>query len=103
MVVRRDAPFAQVVVPDHKALDRGTRRDTLRLSIGSFSKRPSVPGFQDDRQLGDDGVQPREVHDFAHVSHPMGITWLAMPLAGPLPATPLGSEATVRVVHTRAR
>jgi len=24
MIVRRDTPFAQVVVPDHKELDRGT-------------------------------------------------------------------------------
>ena len=26
MVLRRDDPFAQVVVPDHKELDRGTLR-----------------------------------------------------------------------------
>ncbi len=26
MVLRRDNPFAQVVVPDHKELDRGTLR-----------------------------------------------------------------------------
>ena len=24
MILRRDEPFAQVVVPDHKTLDRGT-------------------------------------------------------------------------------
>jgi predicted RNA binding protein YcfA (HicA-like mRNA interferase family) len=30
MVLRRDEPFAQVVVPDHKELDRGTLRAILR-------------------------------------------------------------------------
>jgi predicted RNA binding protein YcfA (HicA-like mRNA interferase family) len=30
MVLRRDRPFAQVVVPDHKALDRGTLRAIFR-------------------------------------------------------------------------
>ena len=30
MVVRRDEPFAQVVVPDHKELDRGTLRAIIR-------------------------------------------------------------------------
>lgn len=30
LILRRDEPFAQVVVPDHKELDRGT----LRLSSG---------------------------------------------------------------------
>ena len=30
MVMRRDEPFAQVVVPDHKELDRGTLRAILR-------------------------------------------------------------------------
>ncbi len=30
MVLRRDQPFAQVVVPDHKELDRGTLRSILR-------------------------------------------------------------------------
>ena len=29
MVLRRDEPFAQVVVPDHKELDRGTLRAIL--------------------------------------------------------------------------
>jgi predicted RNA binding protein YcfA (HicA-like mRNA interferase family) len=28
--MRRDLPFAQVVVPDHKQLDRGTLRAILR-------------------------------------------------------------------------
>jgi predicted RNA binding protein YcfA (HicA-like mRNA interferase family) len=28
--MRRDDPFAQVVVPDHKELDRGTLRAILR-------------------------------------------------------------------------
>jgi predicted RNA binding protein YcfA (HicA-like mRNA interferase family) len=30
MVLRRDEPFAQVVVPDHPVLDRGTLRAILR-------------------------------------------------------------------------
>ena len=30
IVLRRDQPFAQVVVPDHKELDRGTLRAILR-------------------------------------------------------------------------
>ena len=32
MVVRRDDPFAQLVVPDHKQLDRGTLRAIIRQS-----------------------------------------------------------------------
>jgi predicted RNA binding protein YcfA (HicA-like mRNA interferase family) len=30
IIMRRDLPFAQVVVPDHKQLDRGTLRAILR-------------------------------------------------------------------------
>lgn len=30
LVLRRDDPFAQVVVPDHRQLDRGTLRAILR-------------------------------------------------------------------------
>lgn len=30
IIMRRDTPFAQVVVPDHKELDRGTLRAILR-------------------------------------------------------------------------
>ena len=30
LVLRRDEPFAQVVVPDHKVLDRGTLRAIIR-------------------------------------------------------------------------
>jgi predicted RNA binding protein YcfA (HicA-like mRNA interferase family) len=30
IVMRRDEPFCQVVVPDHKTLDRGTLRAILR-------------------------------------------------------------------------
>jgi predicted RNA binding protein YcfA (HicA-like mRNA interferase family) len=30
IIVRRDSPFAQVVVPDHRELDRGTLRSILR-------------------------------------------------------------------------
>jgi predicted RNA binding protein YcfA (HicA-like mRNA interferase family) len=41
MILRRDDPFAQVVVPDHKELDRGTLRAIIRqagLSVEEFSK-----------------------------------------------------------------
>jgi predicted RNA binding protein YcfA (HicA-like mRNA interferase family) len=40
MVLRRDAPFAQVVVPDHRELDRGTLRAIIRqagLSVTEFA------------------------------------------------------------------
>ncbi len=30
MILRRDDPFAQLVVPDHKELDRGTLRAIIR-------------------------------------------------------------------------
>lgn len=30
IVVRRDTPFVQLVVPDHKELDRGTLRAIIR-------------------------------------------------------------------------
>jgi predicted RNA binding protein YcfA (HicA-like mRNA interferase family) len=30
IILRRKIPFAQVVVPDHKSLDRGTLRSILR-------------------------------------------------------------------------
>jgi predicted RNA binding protein YcfA (HicA-like mRNA interferase family) len=39
LVLRRDEPFAQVVVPDHKVLDRGTLRAIIRqvgLSVDEF-------------------------------------------------------------------
>jgi predicted RNA binding protein YcfA (HicA-like mRNA interferase family) len=39
IILRRDSPFAQVVVPDHKELDRGTLRAILRqagLSVDQF-------------------------------------------------------------------
>ncbi|MEE8435192.1 MAG: type II toxin-antitoxin system HicA family toxin [bacterium] len=32
MILRRENPFAQVVVPDHKELDRGTLRSIIRLA-----------------------------------------------------------------------
>ena len=41
IVLRRDNPFAQVVVPDHKELDRGTLRAIIRqagLSVEEFTK-----------------------------------------------------------------
>lgn len=39
MILRRNDPFAQVVVPDHKQLDRGTLRAIIRqsgLSVDEF-------------------------------------------------------------------
>jgi len=39
ITLRRDEPFAQVVVPDHKELDRGTLRAIIRqagLSVDEF-------------------------------------------------------------------
>lgn len=39
MILRRDDPFAQVVVPDHAELDRGTLRAIIRqagLSVEEF-------------------------------------------------------------------
>ena len=41
ITLRRDEPFAQVVVPDHKELDRGTLRAIIRqagLSVDEFIK-----------------------------------------------------------------
>ncbi len=41
MILRRDDPFGQVVVPDHKELDRGTLRAILRqagLGVDEFVK-----------------------------------------------------------------
>ncbi|MHB8778339.1 MAG: type II toxin-antitoxin system HicA family toxin [Anaerolineales bacterium] len=41
MVLRRDNPFGQLVVPDHKELDRGTLRAFIRqsgLSVDEFIK-----------------------------------------------------------------
>lgn len=39
MILRRDDPFVQTVVPDHKELDRGTLRAILRqigMSVDEF-------------------------------------------------------------------
>lgn len=39
MILRRDDPFAQVTVPDHKQLDRGTLRAIIRqagLGVDEF-------------------------------------------------------------------
>lgn len=41
IVMRRDDPFAQVVIPNHNELDRGTLRAIIRqagLSSNEFSK-----------------------------------------------------------------
>lgn len=41
MILRRDDPFGQVVVPDHKELDRGTLRAIIRqvgLNVDEFAK-----------------------------------------------------------------
>jgi predicted RNA binding protein YcfA (HicA-like mRNA interferase family) len=40
IILRRDDPFAQLVVPDHKELDRGTLRAIIRqagLSVDAFA------------------------------------------------------------------
>ena len=40
IILRRDNPFAQLIVPDHKELDRGTLRAILRqanLSVEEFN------------------------------------------------------------------
>jgi predicted RNA binding protein YcfA (HicA-like mRNA interferase family) len=39
IILRRDDPFAQIVVPDHKELDRGTLRAIIRgtgLGVDEF-------------------------------------------------------------------
>ncbi len=39
MILRRNEPYGQVVVPDHKELDRGTLRAIIRsagLSVDEF-------------------------------------------------------------------
>ena len=41
IVLRRDDPFSQVVVPDHNELDRGTLRAIIRqagMSVDEFAK-----------------------------------------------------------------
>ncbi len=41
IILRRDHPFRQVVIPDHKELDRGTLRAIIRqldLSVDDFIK-----------------------------------------------------------------
>ena len=41
LILRRDNPFAQLVVPDHKELDRGTLRAIIRqagLSVDEFTR-----------------------------------------------------------------
>ncbi len=32
IIMRRDNPFAQVVIPDHKELDRGTLRSIIKMA-----------------------------------------------------------------------
>ena len=39
LILRRDNPFAQVVVPNHRELDRGTLRSIIRqagIGVGEF-------------------------------------------------------------------
>ena len=41
IILRRDAPYAQVVVPDHRELDTGTLRAIIRdagLSVAEFTQ-----------------------------------------------------------------
>jgi len=42
LILRRDAPFAQVVVPDHRALDRGTLRAIIRHANLSVDESVSL-------------------------------------------------------------
>jgi predicted RNA binding protein YcfA (HicA-like mRNA interferase family) len=42
LVLRRDEPFAQVVVPDHKVLDRGTLRAIIRQADLSVDELVSL-------------------------------------------------------------
>ncbi len=37
IILRRDEPFAQVVVPDHNELDRGTLRAIIRIRAAGLS------------------------------------------------------------------
>jgi predicted RNA binding protein YcfA (HicA-like mRNA interferase family) len=66
MILRRDTPFAQVVVPDHRELDRGTLRAILRQAaievsefIALFEVRacvaPSVVPYSSHRGAADTG------------------------------------------------
>ena len=41
VILRRDSPFAQIVIPDHRELDRGTLRAIIRqagLSVNEFER-----------------------------------------------------------------
>ena len=41
IILRRESPFAQVVVPDHRELDRGTLRGIIRqagLTVQEFAR-----------------------------------------------------------------
>ena len=45
MILRRDDPFAQVVVPDHKELDKGTLRSIIKqaeLDVNRFIRLRST-------------------------------------------------------------
>ena len=43
MILRRDEPFAQVVVPDHPEIDRGTLRGVMRLAGLSMDDFVDLP------------------------------------------------------------
>lgn len=38
IILRRDEPFAQVVVPNHKELDKGTLRSIIRMAMLSVDE-----------------------------------------------------------------
>jgi predicted RNA binding protein YcfA (HicA-like mRNA interferase family) len=64
IIMRRDEPFAQVVVPDHKELDRGTLRAIIRqagLTVEQFNERKQI-------------VE----HPYATIKHWMGSTHFLM-------------------------
>lgn len=45
IILRRDTPFTQLVVPDHKELDRGTLRSIIRqaeLDVNEFIRLRSA-------------------------------------------------------------
>ncbi|MBL8220824.1 MAG: type II toxin-antitoxin system HicA family toxin [Bryobacterales bacterium] len=72
IVLRRDAPFSQVVVPDHKELDRGTLRAILR-GAGHHSRGIHRPA------IGDPHAESR--------SYPAALDWKLWMHYMPSPAT----------------
>ncbi len=60
LVLRRDEPFTQVVVPDHKVLGRGTLRAIIRqagLGVDEFLHLLELVGYPKASRAGDEMVQ----------------------------------------------